>query len=85
MAASAAPSTPAVSSVIAPAKTVVKTYKNCTALHKAYPGGVAKAGVTHNKVSGKKRAFTVKPKTSTALYKANKKLDRDKDGVACEK
>jgi hypothetical protein len=63
----------------------VKVFKNCTQLNKVYKGGVAKAGVKYNKVSGKKRAFTVKPKSSTALYKANKKLDRDKDGVACEK
>lgn len=63
----------------------VKVFKNCTALNKVYKGGVAKAGVKYNKAAGKKRAFKVKPKFSTALYKANKKLDRDKDGIACEK
>jgi len=62
-----------------------KVFKNCKALNKVYKGGVAKKGVKYNKVSGKKRAFKVKPKISTALYKANKKLDRDKDGIACEK
>lgn len=62
-----------------------KVFKNCKALNKVYKGGVAKAGVKYNKVSGKNRAFKVKPKSSTALYKANKKLDRDKDGIACEK
>mgnify|MGYP000851878231 CR=1 FL=1 len=67
------------------AKPVVKTYKNCTALNKVHRGGVAKAGVTHNKVNGKKRAFGVRPTFSTALYNANKKMDRDKDGIACEK
>lgn len=65
--------------------TKVVTFKSCTALHKKYPGGVAKAGVKYNLVSGKKKAFKVKPKISTALYKANKKLDRDKDGIACER
>jgi len=63
----------------------VVTYKNCTALQKKYKGGVAKAGVKYNKVSGKNKAFKVKPYSSTALYNANKKLDRDKDGIACEK
>lgn len=63
----------------------VKVFKNCTQLNKVYKGGVAKASVKYNKVSGKNRAFKVKPKSSTALYKANKKLDRDKDGIACEK
>lgn len=41
--------------------------------------------MTHNTVSGKKKPFTVKPYVSTALYNANKKMDRDKDGIACEK
>ncbi len=62
-----------------------KTFKNCTALSKVYKGGVAKAGVKANKVGGKKKRFTVKPTFSSALYKANAHLDRDKDGVACEK
>ncbi|MFE6994941.1 excalibur calcium-binding domain-containing protein [Microbacterium sp. NPDC057659] len=60
-------------------------YKNCTALNKVYKGGVAKAGVKYNKVNGKNRAFKVKPMINTALYNANRKLDRDKDGIACEK
>ncbi|KYH45009.1 excalibur calcium-binding domain-containing protein [Branchiibius sp. NY16-3462-2] len=58
-------------------------YKNCTALNKAYAHGVAKAGAK-DKVSGKAKPvknFTV----NTAVYNANKKLDRDKDGIACEK
>lgn len=63
----------------------IVAYKNCTALNKVHKGGVAKAGVKYNKVSGKNRAFKVKPVISTALYKKNTKLDRDKDGVACEK
>jgi hypothetical protein len=72
---------PAASATAAPAK----SFHNCTQLSKKYPGGVAKAGVTKNTVSHRKVAFKVKPKSSTALYKANKSLDRDKDGIACEK
>jgi hypothetical protein len=62
-----------------------KTYANCTALHKKYPGGVAKQGVTGNKVNGKLRPFGTTPKFSTSLYNANRSLDRDKDGIACER
>ena len=55
-------------------------YKNCTAMHKDYPHGVGRYGA-HDKTSGK-------PVTnfhrSDSLYRANKKSDRDKDGIACE-
>jgi cytochrome c2 len=60
-------------------------FKNCTALNAKYPGGVAKVGVKFNLVNGKKRAFTKRPTFSNALYAANKKSDRDKDGIACER
>lgn len=63
------------------AKQKVKTYKNCTALNKDYKGGVAKSSKVKNK--GGKTKY--KPFVSSALYNANKKLDRDKDGIACEK
>ena len=55
------------------------TYKNCTALNKVYPGGVARVGARN--VGGKTR-YT--PFYNDALYLANKKSDRDKDGIACE-
>ncbi len=58
-----------------------KTYKNCTQLNKDYPGGVAKSADTKN-MGGKTKK---KPHVSKELYEANKKSDRDKDGIACEK
>lgn len=61
-----------------------RAFANCTQMHKVYKGGVAKSGVRFNIVSGKKKPFHYKPKISTPLYNANKKLDRDKDGIACE-
>ncbi|WP_020614958.1 excalibur calcium-binding domain-containing protein [Paenibacillus daejeonensis] len=67
------------SSAVASGK--VKTYKNCTELNKDYPGGVARSADTKN-VGGKTK---YKPFVSKALYDANKKSDRDKDGIACEK
>lgn len=58
-----------------------KTYKNCTELNKAYKGGVAKDSKVKNK--GGKTKY--KPHVSKDLYEANKKSDRDKDLIACEK
>ncbi|AIQ11944.1 excalibur calcium-binding domain-containing protein [Paenibacillus durus] len=58
-----------------------KRYQNCKALNADYPGGVAKAAGIKNK--GGKTKY--KPLVSKALYEANKKSDRDKDGIACER
>ncbi len=58
-----------------------KTYANCTALNKVYKHGVGRTGA-HDHTSGKPVVgFT----HNTSLYNANKKSDRDKDGIACEK
>jgi cytochrome c2 len=82
----AGPATGAAHAHVAPtAKAAVTVFKNCTALNAKYPGGVAKVGVKVNLVNGKKKAFAKRPTFSTALYTANKKSDRDKDGIACEK
>jgi len=58
----------------------VKVFKNCTELNKTYPGGVALPGAVNSGGTTKKE-----PKYNKALYIANKKSDRDKDGIACEK
>jgi hypothetical protein len=65
-----------------PAEASAKHYKNCTALHQKYKHGVAKKGAK-DKVKGSTKPVTTF-KVSTSVYNANKKLDRDKDGVACE-
>ncbi|CAN2186929.1 Excalibur calcium-binding domain containing protein [Candidatus Nanopelagicaceae bacterium] len=57
-----------------------KVFQNCTELNKIYPGGVALPGAVNNGGVTKKT-----PKISKALYLANQKSDRDKDGIACEK
>jgi hypothetical protein len=57
-----------------------KKFKNCTELNKVYPGGVAKPGAINKGGATKKQ-----PTVNAALYKANIKSDRDKDGIACEK
>ena len=58
-----------------------KKYANCTALNKDFPGGVAKSSKVKNKGGKTKKS----PKVSAALYNANIKMDRDKDGISCEK
>jgi len=52
-------------------------FKNCTELQKKYHWGVALNQVTAGDMF---RIIDVLPK----VYKANKRLDADKDGVACE-
>ena len=57
-----------------------KKFKNCTELNKIYPGGIALPGAVNAGGATKKE-----PKYDKALYTANKKSDRDNDGIACEK
>lgn len=65
------------------AKVTAKKFKNCTALNKTYKHGVARKNAK-DKVTGKSKPVT-NFKKHDALYRANAHLDRDKDGVACEK
>lgn len=81
--------------VSAPASAAPKaaSYRNCAALNAVYPHGVGRSGAKDH-VSGKMKPvtnFTV----STTVYNLNNgphksggkeyDLDRDNDGVACEK
>jgi hypothetical protein len=66
------------------AKVTGLAYANCTALTKAYPHGVAKAGIKSDIVSKKPRALKGPPFFSSAVYALNTKSDGDKDGIACE-
>jgi hypothetical protein len=58
---------------------------NCTALNKRYPHGVGKVGARDKTTGDQVTTF----RRSNALYATamrwNRTLDRDKDGVACEK
>lgn len=62
------------------AEALAKEFKNCKELNRVYPGGVALPGAVN--AGGETK---LKPKYNASLYKANKKSDRDKDGIACEK
>jgi Excalibur calcium-binding domain len=63
------------------------SYKNCTNFNKKYPHGVGKLHAVDKTRSGAPRVTTFK--RSTLLYRDamywNRGLDRDKDGIACEK
>jgi hypothetical protein len=54
-------------------------FQNCDEVHKTYKGGIARPG--YHQVG---MVTKYSPKVDQALYDANKGLDRDKDGVACE-
>lgn len=62
------------------ANAAAMVFKNCSELNKVYPGGVALPGAVN---AGGETKLT--PKFDKKLYEANKKSDRDKDGIACEK
>jgi hypothetical protein len=56
-------------------------YSNCTALHKRWPHGVGRWGARDHTSGTPVTTF----KRSNLLYRQNSHLDRDKDGIACEK
>jgi hypothetical protein len=66
---------------VQPASAAPQKFKNCTALHKKYPGGVARPG---GKQKPGQPKLKKEPYVNAALYQANSSLDRDKDGIACE-
>jgi hypothetical protein len=62
-----------------------KKFKNCTELNKVYVGGISekKTSTNKNKAGVLQESKNI-PKVSSKIYKENKGLDRDKDGIACE-
>ncbi len=60
---------------------VPTAYKNCAALNKAFPNGVAQSSKFKNLGKGP----IEKPRVDSKAYQVNKKLDSDKDGIACER
>lgn len=64
----------------APTTADATSYANCTALRRDYPHGVGRPGARDHTSGVPDTQFYV----SAALYEANTKSDRDKDGIACE-
>ena len=67
----------------ATASPAAREFPNCTALQRVYPGGVAVSAAAKNRTV--RAGVTYAPRVSAALYRANAKSDRDRDGVACER
>ncbi|BDD83969.1 hypothetical protein TPB0596_37320 [Tsukamurella pulmonis] len=61
--------------------TAAGDYPNCKALNADYPHGVGEPGAVDSTSKTPVTTFTV----DADLYKANDGLDRDGDGIACEK
>ena len=59
----------------------VEKFANCKEMNKVYKGGVARSATVKNKGGKTKYA----PFVSKEIYDANKKSDRDKDLIACER
>jgi cytochrome c2 len=69
--------------VAAPANASARVFANCTAMHKVYKHGVGRTGAKDHVASKKDKPVT-NFHVSTSIYNANKKSDRDHDGIACE-
>lgn len=54
-----------------------KHYRSCKVMRKHYHHGVAKSRAAARRVHGH-------PKVSARVYRANKRLDRNHNGVVCE-
>jgi hypothetical protein len=61
----------------------VRHFANCTAMHTVYKGGVSRKGAVDHRSNGGHAKY--RPYVSTPLYNANRSMDRDHDGIACEK
>ena len=59
-----------------------KSFKNCTEVRKVYPMGVSKSLAA---AKLQKNYPVNNPLVSAKIYQVLSKLDRDKDGTACEK
>lgn len=69
---------------VADAAVKPQKYANCAALNKVYQHGVGKPGARDKVAAGAKPVTTFTK--SLKIYKLQSRgLDRDKDGIACEK
>jgi hypothetical protein len=60
-------------------------YKNCTNLNKKYAHGVGKVGARDKTTGDPVTTFKRSNRLYSIAMSYNKGLDRDKDGIACEK
>jgi hypothetical protein len=60
-------------------------WKNCTVVNKRYPHGVGKVGARDRTAGEPVTNFTHNNYLYRLAMRYNRGLDRDKDGIACEK
>ena len=77
--------TGSVLAVTAAGKPIPAPYKNCTQLNKKYPHGVGKVGARDHTTGVPVTNFKRSNNLYAVAMKFNKGLDRDHDGIACEK
>jgi hypothetical protein len=65
------------------ADAATRTYGDCNGLRRAYANGVAQSWSTALHPSPWWIRIRT-PAVSSAMYTANRRLDRDRDGIACE-
>ena len=65
---------------VAGAQAATTHYRSCVQMHQDYKWGVARNPTASRAIV---TAGNYRPKTSKRLYAANKKLDKDRDGVIC--
>jgi hypothetical protein len=73
--------------VQAPMALAAPNYSNCTTLQQSYPHGIGRANA-RDVVRGTSRPVTTWVKDTAGYDRAvaaNRDLDRDRDGVACER
>ncbi len=72
--------------VVASPADAAMTYSSCAKLSKAFPNGVAKSKQAANKQVRQGNRRPASGKRAQKVYWQNyKRLDRDKDGTACER
>lgn len=64
---------------------VLYKFKNCTAMNRVYPHGVGKKGARNHTSGTRVKTFKVSTSLYTKIVRHRSGLDRDKDGIACEK
>ena len=83
----AVPASAAIDGASAPSagSLIPRLYKNCTNLNRKYPHGLGKR-LARDKTSGTPvRNFYRSTRLYNVAMSYNRGLDRDKDGIACEK
>jgi hypothetical protein len=66
-----------------PALPKVPIYRTCAQMHRTYPHGVGMPRSLDRRPGGKR--FRGRWAVSLPIYSANARLDRDHDGVSCER